>query len=210
MRLHLTLSRLRHTSTLLAASLFLLNSCDDGTLADGLPADINCTSCHGSQDNAAPPKSPDGATETNDPRVGAHQAHLTAGTLRAPLACDDCHIVPETLEDEGHVDYSPAEITWGPLATTGGQSPAWDRENATCASTYCHGTTMSGGEHTIPLWTKVDGSQITCDSCHGFPPPSPHPQSEACHACHGDTVDAAGELDVEGGLHINGSLQLGQ
>jgi predicted CxxxxCH...CXXCH cytochrome family protein len=165
-----------------------------------------CSACHGSEANAAPPKSLAGATDTGTVEVGAHQAHLTGGTLRAAMSCEDCHIVPTAMDSESHYGEAPAEVTWGGLATTGGLEPDWDRTVASCSSTYCHGATLTGGSITEPTWTTVDGSQDACGSCHGNPPPAPHPQNEQCNVCHPNTVNANQEIDVAGGYHIDGKV----
>lgn len=41
--------------------------------------------------------------------------------------------------------------------------------------------------------------------CHGNPPPAPHPQNASCHAM---TVTATGQIDVAGGHHIDGVLDV--
>jgi predicted CxxxxCH...CXXCH cytochrome family protein len=45
-------------------------------------ASMNCSSCHGSATNAAPPAGTRGETATTTRAVGAHQAHLTGTRLR--------------------------------------------------------------------------------------------------------------------------------
>src|SRR5690242_14759688 len=76
----------------------------DGSLPSGAkagPAGIaggidlaTCNRCHGGAVNAAPPRGLHGETETSDVAVGAHQSHLVNLATRAPLACDECHLVP--------------------------------------------------------------------------------------------------------------------
>ena len=63
-----------------------------------------------------------------------------------------------------------------------------------------------GGNATSPLWTKVDGSQKQCTSCHGNPPPAPNPQDPACQTCHQDA--GAGGTFVTPSQHIDGTLQV--
>jgi predicted CxxxxCH...CXXCH cytochrome family protein len=183
--------------------------CSDEPLADGLPGDelAGCSGCHGSDDSAAPPVGLDGETETTALAVGAHQAHLQDGRLRQAVGCAACHQVPAAVTAPGHIDGRPAELTWGSLAFAGGARPQWNRAAETCSSVYCHGATLAGGSASTPKWTLVDGSQTTCGSCHGDPPPPPHPQSEACSGCHPGTVNEAGEILVEGGQHIDGRVQ---
>jgi len=64
----------------------------------------------------------------------------------------------------------------------------------------------------------VDGTQAACGACHGTPPPSPHPNvtlpqppspvGTSCHLCHPGTVKPDGTIDVAGGRHIDGILQV--
>jgi len=167
-----------------------------------------CSACHGSDVNPAPPTSLEGETETTMTVVGAHQSHLLGGTIAQPTACEECHVVPTALDDPGHIDDSPAELTWGTLATTDGAVPAWDRTTDTCSEVYCHGATLSGGDNTTPLWTTVDDTQDHCGACHGIPPNAPHPSSTACADCHAGTVDDQHVIDVAGGLHVNGIVEV--
>jgi predicted CxxxxCH...CXXCH cytochrome family protein len=169
----------------------------------------DCSACHGDDRNAAPPLSTDGGSETTAITVGAHQSHVTDGYIRKALYCGECHVVPASVGDPGHIDASPAEVTWGVLALTGSVTPNWDRTAATCSDTYCHGATLGGGTNKTPHWTTVDGSQASCGTCHGAPPPAPHTSSTDCRGCHPGTMDATGNIDVEGGLHINGVVDVG-
>ncbi len=191
-------------------------ACGPEPLADGYKdgETVTCTSCHGRGDDPAPPNALDGSEDTRDPGVGAHRQHLHDNVIRGAVACEECHKVPKHIGDEGHVDPLPAEVTFGPLASKDGAdndtldthgpfAPAWTPETLTCA-TYCHGATLTGGKATNPVWTRVDGSQAQCDSCHGAPPPAPHPQSSRCVTCHADTVDEQGRIRLDLGKHING------
>ena len=166
-----------------------------------------CNTCHGSSQNPAPPKSVAGATSTDVLEVGAHQSCLNGGSRRSGIACGECHVVPGAVDAPGHIEGKPARVTFGPLATSGGLSPAWSPDTGRCSNTYCHGGTLTGGSNTAPIWNRVDGSQITCGSCHGTPPPPPHPALANCHACHPGTVGADGKLDVAGGRHMDGQVE---
>ncbi|HEY6002086.1 MAG TPA: CxxxxCH/CxxCH domain-containing protein, partial [Anaeromyxobacter sp.] len=179
----------------------------------GAPAGA-CVGCHGGAQGSAPPASAHGATATTDVGVGAHQAHVNPGPFRKAIACDECHVVPATVEAPGHVDKDRADVIFGGLATAGGAKPTWN--GASCSATYCHGGTLAGGSNTSPQWTKVDGSQVACGTCHGVPPPtgSGHPPvtgavPAACSPCHPGTVRPDGTLDLARGQHIDGVLQLG-
>ncbi|WP_242339350.1 CxxxxCH/CxxCH domain-containing protein [Anaeromyxobacter sp. SG66] len=167
-------------------------------------AGMTCSSCHGSTDNPAPPIGTHLETATTARAVGAHQAHVRDGTLRKALRCSDCHVVPtETIHSNGTVD-----LAWGPLATAGEAIAGFDPSALTCTN-YCHGQTLAaGGKNTTPIWTRVDGTQAACGTCHGAPPPAPHPTSSptGCAGCHPDTVKPDGSIDVEGGHHIDGKL----
>jgi predicted CxxxxCH...CXXCH cytochrome family protein len=177
----------------------------DGTL--DLPT-LACSTCHGNASNAAPPQSAGGLTATTEVTVGAHQTHLKDGASRAAVDCTECHVVPKTVDDPGHIDASPAEVVFGPLATRGGVTPDWDRNAATCSNVYCHGAKTAGGTNKTPQWTKVDGTQAACGTCHGKPPPFPHPVLTDCSQCHPLTVRADGTIDIAGGHHIDGTLDV--
>jgi predicted CxxxxCH...CXXCH cytochrome family protein len=182
----------------------------------------SCTACHGDSTKtatpadplfAAPPVDRSGSSATTRAGVGAHQAHLTGTTLRAqPVACTECHTVPPDLAHVGPALDTPASLTWGPLATTGGLSPAFNPVPATCSATYCHGASLVGGSATAPQWTRVDGSQISCTSCHGSPPATGQHALHvntvglACSSCHlGYTYSAATLTGtVNPATHVNG------
>jgi predicted CxxxxCH...CXXCH cytochrome family protein len=166
-----------------------------------------CTSCHGNSDNTAPPVDTLGESDTGFVTVGAHQSHLTDGDLRLAIECTECHYVPMVVDDPAHIDGFPADLTWGPLATADSAVPDWDHTAEQCTNVYCHGTTIGGGSNKEPIWTIVDGTQAGCGTCHGFPPPPAHPADFDCAACHPGTVISGVEIDVAGGLHIDGIVQ---
>lgn len=86
-------------------------------------ATVTCSRCHGNADNAAPPLSVKGDRDTTDMAVGAHQAHLRGGALRAPLACSDCHLLPESANVAAHID-GHATVTFGALAWMAARHPS--------------------------------------------------------------------------------------
>lgn len=185
-----------------------LTGCERQPLSEGLPDHPDCSSCHGSVVNAAPPRGVDGATSTDRIGVGAHQAHLLAGTVAAPVACTECHLLPTSLLDHPSFDGGPAQVVFGPLATAAGAIPIWDRNLAQCSNGYCHGGTLSGAEtRPGPIWTRVDGSQLVCTACHGFPPGGSHPADSRCEACHGEVVGAGGVILVKE-RHIDGIVDV--
>jgi hypothetical protein len=151
----------------------------------------NCTTCHGGV-NAAPPEDLSGNRATTVRAVGAHQAHLVGprSISSTPVVCADCHQVPASVYDAGHVDSPlPAEV---PLTSgfsrlrTGGITPApsYDPGTQKCSSTFCHGTwrlpkppagsrfefiyvdSVMEGSRFAPVWTGGD-AQAACGTCHG-------------------------------------------
>ncbi len=170
----------------------------------------SCSACHGSGENAAPPVDTSGASDTGLVTVGAHQQHLGASDWHREVQCAECHIVPEEVSSAGHMDGSPAELTWSGTALAGGAAPDFDRGTATCSGVYCHGATlMPGGTVTAPVWTLVDGTQSACGTCHSLPPGPPHPDEEECSDCHGDVVSETMAF-VDPSLHINGEVNAGE
>jgi len=178
-------------------------------------ASASCTTCHGSEGNPAPPRGLGGETATTARAVGAHRLHLSDTAIRQAVPCTECHVVPSTLGSPGHL--SGPLLTWGPLASARGSQPAWDVAQGRCSGVYCHGANPSvlGGERTSPSWTYAQEPDYTlppkqtCTGCHGWPPPSPHPQLTSCSGCHGTTLRSDGSIDVAGGKHVNGTVDFG-
>lgn len=158
----------------------------DGTLQAAVPQ--GCDGCHGSAANAAPPRAVDGGTSTGSPGVGAHQAHLAGRGLARPVPCDECHRVPSSVRSSGHLD-GLAQVVFSGVARANNAQPTY--ASGSCANTGCHDVAhfigvpdSGGGQHTTPVWTRVDGAQSTCASCHGMPPPPPHVARADCASCH--------------------------
>ena len=194
-----------------------------GANLDGGTAGVSCASCHGAgwQSNctychgtrtagwtsaqlklAAPPLGTQGQTATSDRAVGAHARHLSGGAIGPALACGDCHTVPADLN---HIDGT-ATVTFGASARRGGAVPGWT--GVGCSATYCHGGTLNaGGSNQSPVWTGGP-AQAACGTCHGNPPPSHAATSTTCSSCHPGTVKADGTIDLAGGLHVNGAVEV--
>ncbi len=174
----------------------------NGTVETDTPT---CTTCHGSGADPAPPVDLLGNSSREAIGVGAHQVHLSGGQFSRPLACSECHVVPETINAPGHLDDSPhAEVVLAPLAN--GEQPHWNRATSSCVGSFCHGPSAPE-EAVSPLWNQV-GASLDCTACHGMPPPLPHPQSTRCSACHSDVVAADDRTMLNRDLHVDGDVQL--
>jgi predicted CxxxxCH...CXXCH cytochrome family protein len=192
----------------LAATALLLGGClerrEEGPRQT---AAARCTSCHGDAERSgdfversAPPRDLLGQTEAGYPGVGAHTLHLNPSATHAAFACVECHVVPADVDTPGHADDArPAELVFGSIARTGERSPSYDAVARTCADTHCHGTADA-------VWTEPRASAAACGSCHGLPPPAPHPQSERCFVCHGEVIDEQQNFVVPE-LHVDGVTQ---
>ncbi len=158
--------------------------------------------CHGLDTNNAPPKSLNGSMATTAVGVGAHATHVgVASTWHAPVLCADCHVVPATVNAPGHMDDTDnkAELTFSIKAAA-----TW---NGTTCMSACHGSTEMGGSAPNPKWTQVDGTQVTCGSCHGKPPPAPHPDDQDCAKCH-PTMENGNQTFRDPMSHINGVVDV--
>jgi predicted CxxxxCH...CXXCH cytochrome family protein len=185
-------------------------ACTRSPLADGLPDHVDCTGCHGQDNDPTPPPAVDGTTSTEHIGVGAHLQHMRGSELAGPVACTECHPFPAAANGTDHPDPlgAPAAVVFGPLASKEPASPVWNRDTRTCAGTYCHGVTLrEGNKRPAPIWTRVDGSQIECDSCHGNPPVDTHPQMNECEVCHGEVVEPDGVIKNPS-LHVDGIIQV--
>lgn len=193
---------------------------------------LACNTCHGNFDDStmiAPPRAVNGDTTTTSIKVGAHTNHLYNNTLGQKVSCSSCHVVPQSVYSSGHLDATPNNIvTLSGTATTNIASNAtFDPNTGTCANTYCHGNfkyrkssasstnqfaftdSVMVGNNSSVTWTKVDGSQILCGSCHDLPPKghiAPIPLNE-CTTCHGNVVDENGNI-INPSLHVNGTADV--
>jgi predicted CxxxxCH...CXXCH cytochrome family protein len=180
----------RHAVFALGLGLALPGCLERRDSAQRSASDESCTSCHGDPRReadalarSAPPRDLFGQHQVSYPGVGAHAFHVTESATHAAIACGECHRVPERVDSPGHIDdLGPAEVLFGALARSHDRSPVYDARTRTCQDSYCHGEAR-------PVWTSPRESGAACGSCHGLPPPLPHPQSERCSACHGDVID---------------------
>jgi len=173
----------------------------DGQVESSLPS---CAGCHGKGDEPAPPFDTQGNSSVSHIGVGAHAVHLSGGGLARPLACGECHLVPKKAEDPRHADGLPAEVELTGVATTDGRTPTWQHATATCADSWCHGP-GPGDPGASPRWTER--AALGCASCHGAPPPAPHPQMNECSLCHGEVVAADGSI-IDPSRHVDGVVDV--
>jgi predicted CxxxxCH...CXXCH cytochrome family protein len=159
----------------------------------------DCATCHGSAESIAPPLDLDGNVTHSAQGVGAHVKHLSGGSLFTGMDCQDCHVLPGSLYDTGHLDSDgKAEVEITGVAQMEGHSPGY--ADGTCGGTYCHGDTT-------PQWTGGP-SEAACGTCHGIPPQTAlHPQVRSCDPCHGEVVDVQGNIRNPS-LHVNGEINV--
>jgi predicted CxxxxCH...CXXCH cytochrome family protein len=160
--------------------------------------------CHGDDNSNAPPMALGGIADTSATGVGAHAQHVNiAPTWHRQVECGDCHVVPATVDAPGHIDGdNKAEVTFSTIA--GMAAAAW---NGTTCTAWCHGNTAIGGAAPTPTWTIVDGTQVQCGSCHGVPPPPPHPVGTNCATCHA-TMEEGSLTFRDPSSHINGVVDV--
>jgi predicted CxxxxCH...CXXCH cytochrome family protein len=181
----------------------------------------SCIGCHGSGDSPAPPIDLLGRSDPALQTVGAHRDHLEAlHKVSAPVACNECHVVPTDLHSPGHIDHlPPAEVfppDAGVLARKDGATPTYDPATATCTS-YCHGSGASLSQDTAPTVNRTPRfnggpGEAACGSCHGIPPQGTgHPGATltSCANCHSHSVTPAGNIIVNAdgsSTHLNGRI----
>jgi predicted CxxxxCH...CXXCH cytochrome family protein len=189
-----------------------------------------CNTCHGDFSDASqinPPRAINGATETTDPGVGAHVIHLTGEDISSKVVCENCHVVPSSLNDESHLDAEApvegethADVIFHGVAVSSVSNSSYNHETYKCSNTYCHGnfeleksasdypwaytSDKIAGNNFSPTWNKVDGTQAECGTCHGLPPTG-HIEATMteCANCHPGVMNDQGEL-INKSLHING------
>jgi predicted CxxxxCH...CXXCH cytochrome family protein len=178
-----------------------------------------CSGCHGDRTaqgvppgdpRSAPPGDRDGNAAT--PAVGAHAVHVRSPRFSSPVACRECHVVPFTVLQAGHIDAAPAEVAFGALARTRGAAPAYAASTRGCSSTYCHGAFNGGAGANAVTW-GAGAAAAACGSCHALPPPTPpHPATGTsscgvvgCHSGYGATP---GDQTMNRAAHINGRIDL--
>src|SRR5512133_1296118 len=180
-----------------------------------------CVRCHGDAGRAtqasdapgvsfAPPTDASGAT--TGAKVGTHQQHLRASSLRGEgVPCASCHVTPS--DSATHAQDKTKLVTFRGLATAvlgAGSPPPPVYDGATCSNVYCHGA-FTGGNAATVTWNST--AALTCNDCHGrtagataTPPVGTHDASNTdCGGCHGGYTTTS----VNPALHINGEINGG-
>lgn len=189
-----------------------------------------CNTCHGNEDNIAPPADRWGDTDISQITVGVHQKHLTDTSLTTVVmeaGCTTCHPNVSNFDDAGHLDETindPADIAFSDLAKANNANPIWDRSTGTCSGVSCHGgftfrkdesqsalaafiyaDSVIVGHDSTMSWTNTpaDPEVDNCSGCHALPPKGHAPLS-TCSSCH-PTVDASNNI-IDKKAHINGQI----
>lgn len=190
-----------------------------GTDFAGGTSKVSCLTCHAEGPTAC--STCHGAIE----KSGSHGHHLGLGPLAKKFDCAECHRVPATYKDVGHIfladgslDPPPAEVRLGataaltPQGSTPPAPPAWDPATQSCTNVYCHGARLpdSGATHTAPVWSAPGTGQADCGSCHGLPPnhATADVKNDTCAACHPSVVDRS-RLIIAPDKHIDGKVDFG-
>jgi predicted CxxxxCH...CXXCH cytochrome family protein len=186
-----------------------------------------CNTCHGDFGNPAriaPPRDSYGNTETTARGVGAHTMHLYENLITENLHCSECHNVPHSIYDEGHIiSPLPAPVVLGNLSKRNGAMDAsYNPDDQTCSNTYCHGNFTFYKDSTANQYMyvadKIVGNNVSvkwtqdypdgvCGSCHGLPPTGHYGPLEitSCYRCHGAVVDSLGNI-IDKTKHIDGKI----
>jgi predicted CxxxxCH...CXXCH cytochrome family protein len=179
-----------------------------------------CTTCHGGDGHANPPKGLHGETSDTSIHVGAHFTHLNdTARFSAFVQCNECHTPVNSFSDTNHIGPNPdgiAEINFGPLANTYlGEGvypdPQWNESTASCSGTYCHGSFKGGNVNNIVTWTQPGGA--SCGTCHSLPPTFRHDPSwiiTRCGECHSATMDNGQTEITHPEKHVNGVINYGR
>lgn len=193
-----------------------------------------CNTCHGNFNDGiltdstrlAPPRT---VLSEDNSAAGAHVSHLYENDLTANVDCEQCHVVPNKVNDPGHIipGATHATLTFGDLAKNLGADPSYNYDNKKCSNVYCHGNftffkdstsfafiytdSLIIGNNFQPQWNKLDDSQAECGTCHSLPPighqnAGNDPEATTCSVCHLG-VGADGTI-IDSTKHINGKINV--
>ncbi|MBX2803001.1 MAG: hypothetical protein KTR31_35285 [Myxococcales bacterium] len=180
--------------------------------------DRDCTFCHGSGDDPAPPEDIDDNTDPASISFPEHTNHTAETEQHDPYDCIECHVLPADVLSDGHLfvgDDTPgvAEVFW-PAGQTppDARSPdaVYDAATSTCTNVYCHGAGLGrAGE-------VSSGDNVVCGGCHGVAVANqlsvPHRlhinAGVDCDSCHPTAVREPSWEIVDKSLHIDGEITM--
>lgn len=243
----------RHATTTYGAAATCSTSSCHGTLSPvwGVTtANNSCTKCHGtgtvsvtvSNRYVVAPTLPVGTdlgSVSSNAKTGAHQTHLRmfngfSNYSTIDYRCEACHGTLPTAGTYTHANgtSSPQGKFQNLASKWGAMSPSFVAGTATCANTYCHNPSGTGGKlrsantgtNVAPSWTNsayiADGTRKTltnCNTCHKVPGESGFSSANAhlnvtiangcvgCHGHEGDTQGAVGRRHMDGILYGSGN-----
>ncbi len=131
----------------------------------------------------------------------AHASHTQDNRALAKLSCAECHA--PVCSPTGS-----RNVVFGAMAATGGTAPTWNATARTCSNVYCHGSSPAPVAWTYVYTPVAPTLAVECAMCHGYPPSSHEASSTSCNGCHSETVKTDGTIDIAGGKHINGTLEV--
>jgi len=194
-----------------------------------------CNNCHGDRPGTDqfnpghpyPPTSLNGDSLETDRGVGTHNHHLTSDPnerYSAQVRCGDCHSQVNNFSDASHIQNTTGHATlhFDSLALnvlsgdTTHPHPSYDPVANKCSNVYCHGYFTGGNMNFEPTYN--DPNSVTCGSCHGDPvsgnpnpsqnpPHLPYYQITDCYECHGQVIDASGNI-IDPTKHIDGVVEV--
>jgi predicted CxxxxCH...CXXCH cytochrome family protein len=173
-----------------------------------------------------------GASFANE-STAPHDTHAANNPIMANIDCKICHNahVADFATQHNNAGTGPTfeNVLEGayalPSIATGGGALAPTYDGNTCSAVYCH---SNGTGSAVPAdstdedWALGNGTITGCDSCHddatsdigGVGPKgnsaahSKHVTRFSCNVCHDDIAIDGANVDIAGGKHINGSVEL--
>ena len=167
--------------------------------------------------------------------AGCTNSDLSTGEGEGDDECGECHgtppAAPHPVATDCRACHAGTILADGKLDTAGGLHGNGTADTEYTGCDVCHGAPPAaphpegddcsachpgtvladgtidhaGGKHANGT---VDAEISSCDACHGNPPAPPHPAETDCSTCHGKTVLADGSIDIEGGFHQNGAVDV--
>ncbi|MGE0402509.1 MAG: hypothetical protein AB7T06_37755 [Kofleriaceae bacterium] len=197
-----------HGATLAGGTSGFAGPSCDGCHSGGTPTAwrTNCTFCHGGglDQTGAPPRDLGSSITNTAQSFVAHGKHVRP-TMMAANACTTCHLQPADVMSENHAFDTTAQVAEVILSLDGRNPAGMYDGNGTCTNLYCHGNGRTNG-------SGVDGTAVTCTSCHGGAANNraglttnhrDHHKNYACAECHRATVATGSTTISTPAMHVN-------